>query len=718
MYRRICPRCNTELAEGSVICPNCMWQLNMTQQMPPHYLQMYTMLANKYQIIGVIGEGKSSITYLAQDVINRMWVAVKEFFPKGYVTRDSNRSSLVSICEGKNPQSMEMQKARFMNEAGILKQLVSNTGVVGFREYITVNNTAYIVTEYLGGDSLKEYIEKNGYTRPNDAHHGLGKRIPVDQAKKLLAPVMAALANMHARNIIHGDLNPDHLRFDTTGHLKILDFCEAKQIHTEGTIKKGVILSQGYAPLEQHMASGNLGSYTDVYAVSAVLYKCITGMTPVGSIDRSMKDTLVKPSEMGIEISSNDEKVLMQGLAISIEDRPENMREFYNRFFNPSQTSNRSRPFKALQKSKQLRLPVILGAFGAVAAVLVIGMLFAGIVGSLNDGKMSASKKIVSVLDSGEEDDLLEVLEDYEDNEEYEELILEILELEKEDLSKKQIKAVEELLMQAIEEQLAVCYREIDRFMEEEDYLSAYETLEDERVYRELLMKEPELAEHINNQILDDKEAQMRQQYIQHVTSEAVSYANHGDESGVVSVLTEAGGFVSGEEYEKLAARVYSNLVMNSIHQKIRNGESTESILTYIEENMTVTGNNCWVTEYWDYFYVIYCRDNNISLWETNVNHISENGYILENSATQELTTDNISHLSRYELQLARFEIYARHGRGFNDPSVTKHFSKYGWYQTTTAPESFDESVLSDIERKNKDTILAYETEKGYRSHQ
>ena len=61
------------------------------------------------------------------------------------------------------------------------------------------------------------------------------------------------------------------------------------------------------------------------------------------------------------------------------------------------------------------------------------------------------------------------------------------------------------------------------------------------------------------------------------------------------------------------------------------------------------------------------------------------------------------------------YEIYARHGRGFNDASVTSYFSKYDWYEETTRPEVFDESILNEYEKYNRDLIIEYQYEKGYR---
>ena len=85
-------------------------------------------------------------------------------------------------------------------------------------------------------------------------------------------------------------------------------------------------------------------------------------------------------------------------------------------------------------------------------------------------------------------------------------------------------------------------------------------------------------------------------------------------------------------------------------------------------------------------------------------NYTSE--YVIANSDTRILTEDDLLGLSKEDLRLARNEIYARHGRKFNDQYLQDYFNHCSWYQGIIEPEDF---TLSDIEFRNKDIILAYE---------
>lgn len=98
---------------------------------------------------------------------------------------------------------------------------------------------------------------------------------------------------------------------------------------------------------------------------------------------------------------------------------------------------------------------------------------------------------------------------------------------------------------------------------------------------------------------------------------------------------------------------------------------------------------------------------------EQIVEEISE--YILEDSDSKYLTEDDLEGLSKEECRLARNELYARHGRKFDDESLQEYFNSCSWYRGTIDVSEFSEAMLSDIEIANRDLIVEYEEEMGYR---
>ena len=89
--------------------------------------------------------------------------------------------------------------------------------------------------------------------------------------------------------------------------------------------------------------------------------------------------------------------------------------------------------------------------------------------------------------------------------------------------------------------------------------------------------------------------------------------------------------------------------------------------------------------------------------------------YILPNSDSTYLSEADIEILSKDALKLARNEIYARHGRRFNDNALQEYFDSCSWYTGTILPEDFSESVLNEYEKANRDLITNYEKQMGYR---
>lgn len=89
--------------------------------------------------------------------------------------------------------------------------------------------------------------------------------------------------------------------------------------------------------------------------------------------------------------------------------------------------------------------------------------------------------------------------------------------------------------------------------------------------------------------------------------------------------------------------------------------------------------------------------------------------YILKNSSSEYIAVSDIAGMSKEQCRLARNEIYARHGRLFDDPELQAYFNSCSWYSGYISPSNFDESVLNAYEKANLEVIVAYEKDMGYR---
>lgn len=302
-----CLFCMEHIEKGRT-CTACGASQNY--EAPLHHLKPGSVLRDKYLIGKAIGEGGFGITYIGRDLTLDMPIAIKEYYPNGFSNRNNDHSNAVTISKGNHGHEFEREIQRFLSEARVLARFCNNPGVVGVRDFFRENGTAYIVMEYLDGITLKNYLKKYG-------------TIPAETLAQMIDPILLALHEIHQQGLIHRDISPDNIMMLKNGQLKILDFGAAREVAGDKSLS--VMLKPGYAPEEQYRSKGQQGPWTDVYAMCATIYKCITGITPDESIQRVFDDELKKPSELGIAIPEGFEQALMQGLNVKSDDRLQNM---------------------------------------------------------------------------------------------------------------------------------------------------------------------------------------------------------------------------------------------------------------------------------------------------------------------------------------------------------------------------------------------------------
>ena len=294
------------LEDGALVCGRC--GKDVSYAAPSHHISPGGILNGKYLIGAALGEGGFGITYIGRDLNLDMKVAVKEYFPNGYVNRNnelSNKLNESSTLERK--EFFDNGLERFLKEARILARFSGEPGIVDVHDFFEENNTAYIVMEYLDGKTLKQFLKENG-------------KLDYEETMRLLSPVMMSLMEIHKQGLIHRDISPDNIMI-IRGKAKLLDFGAARNISATANKSLSVMLKPGYAPEEQYRSKGNQGSWTDVYAISATIYKCITGVTPDDAAQRVFTDEVKTPSGLGINVPSYFEKALMKGMAVFQRDR-------------------------------------------------------------------------------------------------------------------------------------------------------------------------------------------------------------------------------------------------------------------------------------------------------------------------------------------------------------------------------------------------------------
>ncbi|MBE5932148.1 MAG: PASTA domain-containing protein [Lachnospiraceae bacterium] len=310
---RKCMGCMNDYNEKYDVCPHCGFILGEVSD-ESYHLQPGTIINNKYIAGKVLGFGGFGVTYIGWDAVLEKKIAIKEYFPNEFCTRVHGQEK-VSIYSGDKQEQFLAGKEKFISESKCLSKLMDVDGIVKVLDCFEANNTAYIVMEYLEGQTLKSVIEAQG-------------KLDVDTAIEMIKPILQALDKVHEAGIIHRDIAPDNIFITNDGRIKIIDFGASRFATTKHSKSLAVMLKPGYSPEEQYRSGGDQGPWTDVYAVAATFYKMITGVTPEDAMDRGLNDKLKEPSKLGVKLGKNTENSIMNALNVKIEGRTQNAKAF------------------------------------------------------------------------------------------------------------------------------------------------------------------------------------------------------------------------------------------------------------------------------------------------------------------------------------------------------------------------------------------------------
>ncbi len=268
MSRERCVFCMEEIKEGAV-CPACrkgIWEYDWKEE----WLEPYTILKEKYLVGAVSMAGTDFVRYIGYDLIleQKVWLRV---------------------------YSKDAWKEKGEKEARLLFGKFGLPGIPGVRDYYESEESGYMVTEYLTGQTMRTYCKKNA-------------RMSQTRAESLWLSLLEGLEQMHALGLIAGNLSPDTLVVTEEGNLAAPG---APALEGEG--------SRYLAP-EQREKEGVTGPWSDVYAVCAMWYEMLTGRPVPETEEREKTGRLKKPSRY-IKISANVEEALLQGLAMEPQRR-------------------------------------------------------------------------------------------------------------------------------------------------------------------------------------------------------------------------------------------------------------------------------------------------------------------------------------------------------------------------------------------------------------
>lgn len=228
-----------------------------------------TVIADKYEIIRVIGRGGMSVVYLAMDIsLNKQW-AIK------------------AVDKTSDEYKANESQSDILSEAAMMKDL-DHPALPRIVDIIEERDVIYVVMDYIEGESLSKFLSLYGPVKQD---------MVVDWALQLCD----VLSYLHHRDppIIYRDMKPANIMMRPDGRVKVIDFGIARKYKKENIEDTVSLGTKGYAAPEQFSGHGQTDQRTDIYNLGVTIYQLLTGKNPAEPPYRILPITKVNANLSG-----------------------------------------------------------------------------------------------------------------------------------------------------------------------------------------------------------------------------------------------------------------------------------------------------------------------------------------------------------------------------------------------------------------------------------
>jgi serine/threonine protein kinase/tetratricopeptide (TPR) repeat protein len=261
------------LAEGISPPPHFSRKLSRVQVSIP-LLQTGDVLAGRYEILQMLGEGGMGAVYKAWDQELDRFVALKLIRPE----------------LAANPAIV----ARFKQEL-LLSHQVTHRNVIRIYDLGDADGVKFITMEFVEGEDLRTLILEK-------------KKFSPEEAVGIIQQVCRALEAAHSVRVIHRDLKPQNVMRDKTGRILVMDFGMARTLEGDGMTQTGALVgTMEYMSPEQALA-GNLDQRSDLFSVGLILYELLSGKMPYQA-ESALASLIKRNQERAIPVSDHDETI-------------------------------------------------------------------------------------------------------------------------------------------------------------------------------------------------------------------------------------------------------------------------------------------------------------------------------------------------------------------------------------------------------------------------
>ena len=241
-----------------------------------NYLQSGTII-DQYMIERELAHGGFSSVYLARQLEDQVQVAIKEYLPRKLAHRTWNN---IVVPNNEETRPMFMQgRALFFEEAKVLATL-KHHNIVEVINFFQANDTVYMVMTYDYGVCLDKILHR--------------KILPISESFLLAVfrLLLKGVGVIHSHEFVHLDIKPANILIRADNDPLLLDFGAIRKFPSHTNNHRAKVLTNGFSPIEQYDHRGQLGPWSDIYAVGASMRACLDCKIPPSSTDRLKQNTL------------------------------------------------------------------------------------------------------------------------------------------------------------------------------------------------------------------------------------------------------------------------------------------------------------------------------------------------------------------------------------------------------------------------------------------
>lgn len=333
----------------TLICPKCGFDSSNTntKENAPLFLPPETVIKERYYIGMPIEQNGEGVTYMGYDTLQNERVRIREFFPDTLCHRKGNGNDV--FCN----LGMEIQYKSLMTDfIELSKQLISitaNSCLLKAKEILSDNNTIYTVYEDCVGVKLTKYLRDNA------------GELSWEETENLFLPLLYTVKLLNSNGIIHRGISPETIIVTKSRELKLSGVCTSAVRAINSEVRSE--LFAGYAAPEQYQKCTSHGEWTDVYSISAVLYKTLTGTMPQSADVRDPSDAVICPRQLNSSIAKGVSDAIVNGLGYNKDDRTLYVKDLIGELYAAPQSPtainiHSQQSDEDLKPRKKFRVPV------------------------------------------------------------------------------------------------------------------------------------------------------------------------------------------------------------------------------------------------------------------------------------------------------------------------------------------------------------------------